>query len=144
MSDEEFGECWLIAGTIGVQAKKREQWERTVKGLDFERVKQFLEGWARKEAPSPKDVQDGIRSGRREAPKVDCSACHGSGGIPALVITSEGTRTEYGARCHCVAGSRMSALPTVDQLRPKGGQVITNPTLTQRRETGPVVVVEYM
>jgi hypothetical protein len=38
----------------------------------------------------------------------------------------------------------MSALPTVDQLRPKGGQVIVNPTLAQRRETGPFVVVEYM
>lgn len=144
MNQEEFEECWLIAGTVRVQAARKAQWERTVRPLPFDRVKRFLESWAKSQAPSPEDVIQGIRSGKAEVIRVDCATCGGHGTIPALVVTPEGKRTECGARCHCVAGRRYAALPTVDQLRPKGGQVITNPTLAQRRETGPVVVVEKL
>lgn len=145
MNKEQFEQCWAILETIGrPQANRKPQWERIVGKLDFDRVKGFLEKWGKSSLPSPEDVKEGIRSAKVESTGVDCAACHGSGGIPALVITPEGTRTEYGARCHCAAGSRMSALPTLDQLRPKGGQVIVNATLTQRRETGPVVVVERL
>lgn len=145
MNKEQFEQCWTILETIGrPQANRKPQWERIVGKLDFDRVKVFLEGWGKSSLPSPEDVKEGTRSAKQEGPAVDCATCHGLGGMPTLVITSEGVRTEYGARCHCAAGARTSALPTVDQLRPKGGQVITNPTLAQRRETGPLVVVEYM
>ena len=138
MNTEEFEECWLIAGTVRVPPARKAQWERTVRPLPFDRVKQFLEGWAKSQAPSPEDVIQGIRSGKAREVRVDCAICGGYGTAPTLAVTPEGKRTEYGARCHCVAGRRYGALPTVDQLRPTGGQVFINPTLTQRRETGSV------
>lgn len=144
MNTEEFEECWLIAGTIRVQPGRRAQWERTVRPLPFDRVRRFLEGWAKSQAPSPEDVQNGIRSGKSEGPKVSCASCGGHGQIPALQVTADGRRMEVGCRCHCAAGASVSALPTLDQARPPGGQIIPHPTLAQRRETGPVVLVERL
>lgn len=145
MNQEQFEECWSILETIGrPQANRKPQWDRILRPLDFDRVRGFLLKWGKSSLPSPDDVVLGVRSGKIEVILVDCATCKGSGQVCALVVTPEGKRTEYGARCHCVAGRKYGALPTVDQLRPKGGQVITNPTLAQRRETGPVVVMEKL
>ena len=144
MNQEEFEECWLIAGTVRVQAARKAQWERTVRPLPFDRVKRFLETWAKSQAPSPEDIIQGIRSGKAEAIRVDCATCGGHGTVPVLAVTVDGNRTEFGARCDCTAGRRFVLLPTLDQFRERYAQTITNPTLAQWRETGPVVVVERL
>ena len=139
MTDEEFGECWLILETIGrPAAHKKGQWVRIIRPLDYDRVKRFLEKWAKSSLPSPEDVLNGIRSGKSETVRTTCNTCNGYGQVPVLAITAEGSRKELGCRCECPAGASVSALPTPAQVRPPGGQVILNPTLAQRRETGSV------